>query len=271
MESRGSSGDQFPTGGPVEFAHTGATATFTKTLSLVQVELSGTLDSYRYRDHDLNGIRISLADRNYRVINARARVAYGWGPGISVFATGGYNTASYPNDPGPNFRGSKGFDALGGIAFGVGRLVQGEASVGYIRQTFDDPVYPGISGLNYAVSLVWSPTRRVSLTARGKRTIGRSPLLGVAATDGRNASFDLTAEVRHDLIFSSTVSYDTSIYRGAGRSDYLVSVQGRLQWLISRRFVADVGYTRQHGRPGDSGIGRRFDQNVFSLGLVARF
>lgn len=271
IESRGSTGDTLFGAKPIAYRELSASLNLDHDFGPTLIGLGGDFSSFRYENRNLGGVTIDLRNRNYQTVSGDVKVARAIGPGISVFADFALNSSRYTDDVNIS-RSSHGYSVIGGLSFGLSRLLQGEIGAGYQRQTFDDPLFPRISGLDYRVRLRWSPTRLLTVNADATRTIQRSPLVGVAGVRQQDFTLSADYELRRNLLIHPSFGYLLAEFKGIARNDHYLSGGMKVTWLLSNRLVATAELSRNRARPSAGGTGGRiFDQNRASLGLTARF
>lgn len=224
------------------------------------------LDSYRYAPYRAGSVQIARGDRDYRTWNLGASAGYAVAPGIATFVEGVWNQASYPDDTGAFDRSSSGWSLRGGLGFGLTRLIRGRAAIGYQNQRYDDPAFPRIRGLDFSAGLEWSPTRLMTWTVEARRSIQRSPLVGVAGIRQSRYSARLDYEVRRSLILWGRLDHTVSEYAGTGRRQNDLSGMLGADWLLGRklRIAAQAGFQRTRS---DGIDGREFDRKRVSVSV----
>jgi hypothetical protein len=107
----------------------------------------GHLDRFRYSPRVLNDTPIDLSYRDYDYLEGRVRVAQGVSPGMAAYAEFSIASSTYTfNLQGSGQRDATQYSGLVGVAFGLNRLIHGEAGIGYFRRDFKDPAYRGTQG-----------------------------------------------------------------------------------------------------------------------------
>ncbi|MFC0205275.1 outer membrane beta-barrel protein [Novosphingobium soli] len=270
-EARGSIGDTTLRGPRIAYHALELDARLRRSSGRVILEAEAGLDAFRYAPRsNAAGVRSTLRDRDYTSWHARLRTGYAFAPGVAAFAEGSYNRARYPEDTTALDRGSHGWSLRGGLEFGVSRLVRGRAALGYQDQRYADPAFPRIRGLDFAAALEWNPTRLLTLAVDARRTIQRSPLVGVAGI--RQTRFGARAdyELRRSVLLSARLDRATSDFAGTPRVQKdLVGGLG-IDWLANHHLrlggEATFQRTRTEGVPG-----RAFDRRRVSVSLRYAF
>lgn len=224
------------------------------------------LDTFHYGSYRVAGAQIAQGERDYRTWSTSLRAGYAIGPGIAAFVEGSYNKARYPDETTSLDRSSDGYSVRGGVQFGVTRLIRGRAAIGYQNQRYDDPAFPRIKGLDFAGSLEWNPTKLMTWTVEAKRTIQRSPLVGVAGIRQSRYSGKLDYELRRNVILTTRLDQTVSDYAGTQRVQRDLAGSLGAEWLLNRnlRVSAQGGFQRTRS---DGTGGRRFDRKRVSVSL----
>lgn len=223
------------------------------------------LEAYRYASYQAAGVTIARGDRDYRTWNAGLSAGYALAPGIATFVEGSYNEASYPDDQAPLDRTSNGWSMRGGIGFGVTRLIRGRAAIGWQDQRYDDPAFPRIRGLDFSAGLEWSPTALTTWTVEARRSIQRSPLLGVAGIRQSRYGGRLDHELRRNLIAWIRIDRTVNEYTGTARIQKDLSGGIGADWLLAPRLRLSAQGSLQRTR--SDGGGRSFDRRRLSLSI----
>ncbi|AOR78130.1 outer membrane beta-barrel protein [Novosphingobium resinovorum] len=224
------------------------------------------LDGYHYAAYRAGGAQIAPGDRDYRTWNAGASAGYAIAPGVATFIEGSYNQARYPGDTGAFDRSSSGWSLRGGLGFGVTRLVRGRAAIGYQDQRYDDPAFPRIKGLDFSAGVEWSPTRLMTWALEARRSIQRSPLVGVAGIRQSRYGIRLDYEARRNLILWGRLDRTVSEYASTARNQTDLSGGLGADWLLGRklRLAAQAGLQRTRS---DGTGGREFDRRRMSVSV----
>lgn len=269
VEGRGTTGDTLFGAKPIAYHQLSAGLSLEQDFFRTKISVQGQYDRYRYSDRKLGGVTIDLSPRNYDAVSGELRVAQGLTPGIAAYTSLSFNHARYPVQTSGVSRNSKGYTALGGLAFGLNRLLQGEIGVGYLRQTFDNPLFPNISGLNYHAQLRWNPTRLTTVNFSAGKSVQRSPLLNIAGIEQQTFALSADHELLRNLNLRPSITYTISKYRGSPRRDHYASAQFAAVWLLNDRVQVDALVGHVLGRNSDpTQRAREFDQNRVTLGVT---
>ena len=252
---------------PVAYRELTSTLGAERRFGPVTAALGGTVSQFRYGSTEVDGRRVSLRDNNAEQAGANARVAVAVGPAVGVFAAARYNDARYARSTRLPNRDSAGYALLGGVAF-ANSLINGEAGVGYMRQTFKSPLYRDISGINYGVRLNWGPTPLADIHLDVGRTCQRSALIGAAGIRLDRATISADYELLRNLLLDSGVTYTIADYRGLDRRDRRLEGAFGVRYLANRNLslVGSISGAKQR-RGASSLLSRDYDRVRITAGV----
>lgn len=269
IERRGSAGDVFGTGSPIEYRQFSTVSRLTGNFNRITAQIGAGASTSHYYPVDLEGSRVSLSFRDYRRVDGMARVGYAIGPSSGIFVNGTVNSSTYANDPGAPSRNSKGYSVLGGIAFDVSDLINAEVGVGRLSQKFSNPAFPDVSGLDFSASLDWNPTPLLSIGGNARRTVVRSPLRNVGGIRQSTASLNADYELLRQLVVSATTELVLDRYEGIDRRDRRISATASARYLVSRNIALGIGASHRRQRSKGQ-VGREYDENIVRVSLTLR-
>ena len=273
IEPRGSSGDTLFGAKPVAYGQVTANLKLNKAFDRTKVTLSGHVDRYRYIPRELDGAPIDLSYRDFNYVEGKARVAQAVSPGVAAYVEVELDNNVYAHpEPGTGQRDSTQYAALVGFTFGLNRLLQGEAAVGYFHRDFRDNAYAAVSGLDYNLALAWSPTRLSTVNFAADKAFQRAPMLGIAGFEQQDFSINVTHELLRNVLLRPSVAYSLADYVGSPFHDRFASGQLGATWLLGQRWRVDATATHRLGRYSDPTLtARNFNQNRVSVALTYRF
>ncbi len=228
------------------------------------------IERLRFRDTPArDGGTLFTRDRDRTRVGGLVRLERAISPALSVYAAGTANRIDFRLPSGAlSDRDSTGYGAYLGSSFEATRLLRGDVRVGYIRQDFDlDGVRP-ISGLGANGTLVYFPSRLLTVTARADSVIEDSGVPGSAGVFRRGGSVRGDLELRRYLIASAEAGYFRETYRGLARRDDLPFADLSATYLSFNHWNARVGY-RYLARDTTAAVGvRDFDDHRLSATLT---
>jgi hypothetical protein len=219
------------------FASFGQTLGGSHSYNRFEVAANGTLDRSVYQESTLSdGSRSSNSDRNFNQYGGTLRGSYELLPHVKPFGEVAIDRRERDLDVDRNgfARNSNGRTARVGSTFELGRLVTGEASVGYTRRSYEDPRLRDAAGLLLAGSLVWKPTGLTTVTVGAQSSIDESTLPGVSGVVTRAYNAQVEHAFRRYLIATLKAGFSTADYDGSDRFDKIYSVGGDLVYKFNR-------------------------------------
>lgn len=266
VEPRGSVGDIFGTDRPVRLMEKYANFEIARTGGRLELIAGGSITKFSFAEASLNGAPIDLGFRDVVVRQAHVRTNFALSPRIGVFADLSGNQIDYSRDIGAP-RNSNGFGVLGGIHYQISALVDVEAAVGLISQSFEDPLVPRTNGLNFALSASWTPTSRWKLVAGGHRTVDPSPALGVPAIVRSDLSLTAQYAVSDKILFEAGGAFVREDFRGFPRSDDQFLANVAVHYRLTDRLMASA--KAGHRQRSSSVPGQSYDGWHLGLSLKA--
>jgi hypothetical protein len=202
-----------------------------------EIGANALVDRTVYQESTLSdGSRSSNADRNYNQYGGNLRLGYEIMPQLKPFGEVSIDRRERDLEFDRNgfARDSRGKTARVGSTFELGRLVTGEASIGYTVREYEDPRLRNAAGLLAAGSLVWRPTGLTTVTLGAASSIDESTLPGVSGVVTRSYNAAVEHAFRRYLIATAKVGFTTADYDGSDRFDKIYSVGGDLVYKMTR-------------------------------------
>jgi hypothetical protein len=222
-------------------ANIGGVAEFTR------LRLSGRVN---YSDFDYDntvthtGAFLLQKDRNYHQWAESGRAEFAMSPEVSLYLAGDLNQRTYPlQPPVATFnRNSNGYSVGGGSSFDVTRLVRGEAEVGYMRQSYDDPLFGDTSGLYYRIAADWFPTQITTVNLSGTRSIQEAVAISASGYIATTITGRVDHELLRNVLLSAYGSYGQNNYQHADRTDKLAGAGLSGTYLMNQHIGFRLAY-----------------------------
>jgi hypothetical protein len=246
----------------------GGTLGATQTFNRFEVTANGLVDRTIYQQSTLSdGTKSSNEDRNYNQYSGLLRGSYEIMPQIKPFgeAVIDRRERDLEFDRSGYARNSSGYTVRAGSTFELGRLITGEASVGYGSRSYEDPRLRDVSGFLAAGSLIWKPTGLTTVTVGAQTSIDETTLPGVSGVLSRSYNAQVEHAFRRYLIGTLKFGYTTADYDGSDRFDKIYSVGGDLIY----KFTRDVHAKAQlrHDWLKSTVTGADYQATLFMLGM----
>jgi hypothetical protein len=215
----------------------GATAGVTHRFNRFELALKGSIDRTTYEDsHFTNGAVASNKDRDYIQYGTKLRASYELSPAMKPFVEVGVDTRIHdlPVDAFGVQRDSDGATAKVGTSFWFSPKLIGEASVGYLVRTYQDPTLPELQAPTVDASLIWSATPLTNIKLKIATAADESTVPGVAGVLRHDASLQVDHAFRRWLISTVKLGYGTDQYQGSTREDARYSASLGLAYKLTR-------------------------------------
>lgn len=226
------------------------------------ISIKGDVERTAYQNSELtDGSTASNEDRNYDQYGGTLRGGYEVSPGLMPFVEVGLDQRKH--DLSTDFfgyqRDSKGFTGSVGAKFELTRLLTGEASVGYVKRTYEDSRLSDLSGLIGNASLVWTATALTTVKLTASSTVGESTLPGVPGVFYRDVGLQIDHAFRQWLIGSLKFGFGLDTYKNAASEvsgttttvcDCIVTttVNETITDRIDKRYALGLGLTYKLNR-----------------------
>ena len=215
----------------------GSTVGVTHRFNRLEVGLKGLVDRVDYQDSKLvDGTTVSNATRAYSQYGAALRGSYDLTPGVKPFVEVSADTRvhDYEFDAFGFRRDSTGATAKVGTTFEFSRKLTGEASVGYIARTYQDPTLEDLRGLIVDASLLWTATALTTVRLKATSVADESTVPGVSGVLRRDAGIEVEHAFRRWLIGTGKFYVGTDEYVGSPRDDQRMSASVALAYKLTR-------------------------------------
>ena len=250
------------------FTTLGASAGGAHRFNRLEIAAKGNVDRTSYRESTLtDGSTVSNDDRNYGQYGGLLRGSYEITPGIKPFAEIGADARVHDLavDSSGFRRDSRGVTAKGGSTFELTPLLTGEAALGYLTRSYDDPRLPELGGLLVDASLVWSASALTDVKFTARTSIDETRLPGVSGTFRRDVGLQVNHAFRHWLIGTVKLGYGLDNYRGSERTDERYLASAALIYKFTRTAQIKGEVRQEWLRSTESG--NDYSASIFLLGL----
>lgn len=203
---------------PVQNTAYGSNVGIARDFGNVTLEAEGRVNRYEFDGRIFfNDQAIDAAVRDYTYYEGRARASYSSRPDQRFYAEARYGQYNVDNSTSvvpptlQNFflsdRSGKSYALAGGLQFQITDLLSLDANVGYTQLEFDDPRQPKISGLSFAASVYYSPSRLTRFQLEAVRSVDDTinPLFITSFRTGLSLLGE--HELRRNLILRGEAEY----------------------------------------------------------------
>ncbi|WP_174300655.1 outer membrane beta-barrel protein [Caulobacter sp. S45] len=275
FEPRLSSGAPTFTRNPVEYNRGIAEIAALKTFNRLTLELAENHRTLHYDNaQDLTGAVVAQGYRNEDRDRITARADYAVSPDTAVFvqAVGSFrNFPSRTGLPEDLNRNSIGGEVAGGVRLDLPKLVSGEAALGYIVETFNDPRIANASGFGARGRLEFFPTGLTTVTFDGLREFTDSALALSPLVLFSSAGAEVDHELYRNIILTGRFNYQQDQYLNINRRDNRPSVTLGVNYLMNRRAYWKLSDTflRQDSTSNDKS--QTYSDNQLTLVLTLNY
>lgn len=242
-----------------------------KDVGKLRLGLTGAAERSIFGDATLgDGTIQSQETRNSTLYTTTLRGGYQISPALTPFAEVeiGRRTFDETVDLNGYERSSKRLGLRGGVELNLGEKLNGEMSVGWLRQTFDDSRLLPVSGATVAADLRWSPVRGTIVGFNGQTVLEDTTTPGQSGSVLYNSSVTLQREMRANLTGNAALGLSYRDYKGTGDHDLIYSAQVGATWWLNR-YLGLTSYVL-HERLTSSIDGRDSKTNSVYLGLTVQ-
>lgn len=234
----------------------GATIGVAQRFNRLSLRLDGLVDRFTVDDtKNKDGTKNDNDYRAYNQYEVRLRGAYEVSPKLEPFAEIALDTRDYdlrrapgdPSDPGRKL-GSNGWAARGGARFELTRLVSGEASLGYGKQTQKDPRFKAAEGLLIDGAVAWAPTALTTVRLTATSALQESSDLATAGVLSRNFVASVEHRLRRNWSVTARAGYERAEYKGSNpRARYDTTTLGlETEYRLNRSLALTGSLERIH-------------------------
>ncbi len=204
-------------------------------------------------------------DRDRSVYEEKVRADLSPDKAVSFFIKGELKQVDYALAPpaSRHNRNSHGYEIDAGATFKMASTLTGEASVGYVKRFFPDPVLPDVGDLALDASLTWSAAKQTSIQFTLSRSIEEDVQANSSAYVATSAGTTVTQNVGSKVTLTGNFSYEWDSHKGVDRSDR--ELDGGLAADFHLTSHVDLGASWDHSEELSSGAAKQpgYTDNTF--------
>lgn len=227
---------------PIPYHDLRAETAVTKTFNRFGVTVGGRIRNLSYEDVDaFGGGTLEQGFRDGMIYTTTFKPFYEFSPGYKAYARIDLSRRDYAGE-GTENRDSQGYDARGGLDFRLTPVLFGSAELGYLAQEYDNPLIPQAEGVAAAARIMWLMTPLMTVSFFAERSVSEM------ASPEQEARLDFLAgaqvdyEILRNLILSVEAAFKNEEFSGTERSDDIVKITAKLDYLINRRLNMGIHY-----------------------------
>ena len=224
-----------------------ATATLNGTFGRGVVALEGLAQRTIYENAVSGGTIIDQSDRNNDLFGTRLRLGYELTPLLTPFIEGWLTRRIYDQTLDDNgiARSSTGTAIRAGLAYDSDPVLKGELALGAREEDFDDATLATIHAFTVDGSVVWSPTRLLTVTGDVTTAINPATLPGSSGSVAYAGAVDVAYAYRSDIAFDWTAGLLDESFQGIDETDMTYSLGAAVTWKLNRSLRLVTGYVHQ--------------------------
>lgn len=254
-----------------QYSDTAAGISAEKEFNWLSLKLDWNFDRYVFSDAQTNtGALIAWGRQNYNDNRVTLHAGYDLAPGRQVYLLGGFDRRSYDNDSDMNGfnRNSTGYTAGAGVKYDLTGILFADVFAGYREQDYRDARLSSLLGPTGGAKLTWNVTRLTTITGSVTRDVDETIFSNSAGYFATREDLRADHELLRNLLLNLTVGHEEDTFQGTNRDDSVLNAGFGAQYLISRMFSLNGGYTFQTRSSNQPGNG--FDDHLVYLSLSAR-
>lgn len=268
FEPRGSSLTASNSAQPIAYRDLRAETTVTKTFNRLGVAVGGGIRSVAFEDGEtFSGVPVDQGFRDGTIITASVKPFYEFSPGYRAFTLLKANRRDFEGTGSLN-RDSEGYDARAGLEFLLTSMLFGSLELGYLHQSYSDPLISDADGLSTKVNLQWLMTPLMTVSLFGARQVAE------LAAQNQEARIDLTAgarvdyELRRNVMVSMDASYTNEDFTGSNREDNILQIGSQIDYWMNSYLSFGLKYNYFER---DSNLDFSFNRHLVLLNVVAQY
>lgn len=237
-----------------------------------RIRLTGNLSDMDYDFNDgltTSGAVVEQDTRDRNEFYYGGKLEYAVSPDTALFLALLGNNKDY--DLAIAGRDSDGYVATVGANFELTDVVRGNLAVGYMKQTYDNPLYGKIDGLSAEGKVEWFPTALTTVTATGGRTIEESVAGGSPGYISNNIGLNIDHELLRNVLLSANASYGKDEYEKIDRDDKRTGAGASVAYLLNRRVGVFLTYTYLEQKSSGAARGTTFTDNKLAASVALQF
>lgn len=208
-----------------------------KDLGKFKVTGTTSVNRLAYGDADIGGGgTLSQEDRNSTLFSGALRLGYEVSPALTPFVEAQIGRRNYDLrlDAAGYERSSNQLAARAGVELDFGEKLNGEVSVGWINERFDDSRLIDASGVTTAARLAWSPERGTVVNFDASTTVEGTTTAGESGSILYASSIGIERQIRSNLSAAASLSFGYRDYVGLAARDLTMSAETSATWWLNR-------------------------------------
>ncbi len=226
-----------------------------------------------YRDTELvGGGEIDNQDRDRDQTSVNTRLDYEFQPDVGMFFDFTYNWVRYDQkvDDFGFARNSEGFELVAGLDLRFTSVIFGSFYLGYLEQTYVDPVFEKTDGFSFGADVNWNVTELTTINFSAARLLQETIQVDSSGYFADRLTITVDHALRRDWMISAFGTIGQNDYQQIDRKDKVWSIGSAVEWTVNRHLVLQLAYAHDQRSSNSPGF---FDykRNVLMFGVEARY
>lgn len=259
---------------PIEYDVVGSNLGIVHTVNRLRATGRFDVRAFDYQDGRTRaGTLIEQDDRDQTTYDLTLRADYAVSPATAVFARVVFNDRKYDQALSATtpLRDSSGYNAVVGVNFELSDLIRGEAGVGYLEQTFDNPIYGDLTGLSANARLEYFATPLLTLGLTADRSIGDSGIVGTAGFLTTTVQATADYELRRNILVGGRLGLTVDTFDSIDRENERLFAGVRATYLLNRRIGLTASYDYETRESQGFFATNDFTSNRVLFSVVAQY
>ena len=270
---------------PIKYNATQANAGFVIQGNRLKFTGSAAYADYDYFNTEtLKDVKVIETDRDYSSWIWSGRGDYAISPDKAVFAVVDYNTRNYRYSA-KSLQDSTGYDFGIGLDVDLTNLVRGQAQIGYLSQSYKNPLYKDTNAPAFKVALEYFPTEMTTVHFTANRTVDETPQINASGYLSSDYGIGVDHELLRNFVLMANYEYIDDKYYGEipttsggtttltplDRHDQRSALSFMGRYLLNRNLTINGGYTFSKLDSHGAQAVRSFTDNSFTVSLGLQY
>jgi len=251
---------------PLQYQETAGDLSFVDIFNRIKLTVTTQAEHDVYLNGTVSGGAPLIENfRNNIHFGGLVRGDYAISPDIALFLEENISEFHYDN---LQNRDSWGTETLAGVNFQVTHLMTGEVGVGYLTETYENPLDHNTGTFDARAQLQWFPTQLVTVTLSGTQALYDSGLIDSPAFLARSVQLQADYELLRNFVISARAGDAWDTYTGIDRRDNSFNAGISFNYLLNRVVGLGLHYSRLTLVSSGLNRGQNFNDDRIGLALT---
>jgi len=208
---------------------------------------------------------INNDDRDRKMYTLATRISYRIAQGYEFFGQATYDRRDYATSVDDNGyrRSSQGYRVAVGLKAELGRMLDGEAYVGYLNQVYDDVRFRPVNNIHFGARLNWRVVPSLLVTGFVDRSLEETTLSGASSYISTRFGLRFEHALAEKWTLIGHASFTANAYQDVPRTDDVYGAGIGIRYYIDRRVWLGLDYS-YHYRDSTAEA-QQYNQNLVML------